>query len=318
MDTLITGSVAYDYLMTFPGLFEEQILPERLKSISLSFLVDSMSKQRGGIAPNIAYTMALLGERPRVMATVGTDFADYRAWLEEQGVDTSLMQVIPGEFTASFFATTDRASAQIASFYPGAMGHASTQSLKSLPSKPDLVIVSPNAPDAMKKFPAECRELGINYLYDPSQQVLRLEGPELARDMEGATFLFCNDYEYGLISKKTGWDLKQMLQHVKVVVVTRGKEGANLYTDGQDIFIPTVPEREIVDPTGVGDAFRGGFLSGYAHGFDWKLCGEIGSLAAVYCLEQRGPQAHSYTRAEFIKRFREHFDDAGKLNELIK
>ncbi|MBM3126982.1 MAG: hypothetical protein FJZ87_18250 [Chloroflexi bacterium] len=203
MDTLITGSVAYDYLMTFPGLFEEQILPERLKSISLSFLVDSMSKQRGGVAPNIAYTMALLGERPRVMATVGEDFADYRALLEGQGVDTSLMEVIPGEFTASFFATTDRASAQIASFYPGAMGRASVQSLKSLASKPDVVVVSPNAPDAMMKFPAECRELGINYLYDPSQQVLRLEGSELARDMEGAAFLFCNDYEFGLISKKT-------------------------------------------------------------------------------------------------------------------
>ena len=318
MDVLITGSVAYDYLMTFPGLFEEQILPERLKSISLSFLVDGMSKQRGGIAPNIAYSMALLGEHPRVMATVGEDFNDYRTWLEAKGVDTSLMQVVPGEFTASFFATTDRVNAQIASFYPGAMGHASTQSLKELASQPDLVVVSPNAPDAMMKFPAECRDLGIKYLYDPSQQVLRLEGSELARDMEGAYFLFCNDYEFGLISKKTGWDLKQMLQHVKVVVVTRGKDGANLYTNGNDIFIPTVPEREIVDPTGVGDAFRGGFLAGHAHGFDWKLCGEIGSLAAVYCLEQRGPQAHHYTRQEFVQRFRDHFDDAGKLDVLLK
>ena len=318
MDVLITGSVAYDYLMTFPGLFEEQILPERLKSISLSFLVDGMSKQRGGIAPNIAYSLALLGGHPRVMATVGTDFADYRAWLDAQGVDTSLMKVVPGEFTASFFATTDRVNAQIASFYPGAMGHASTQSLKELASKPDLVVVSPNAPDAMMKFPAECRELGIKYLYDPSQQVLRLEGNELARDMEGAHFLFCNDYEFGLISKKTGWDIKQMLQHVKVLVVTRGKDGANLYTNGDKIFIPTVPEREIVDPTGVGDAFRGGFLAGHAHGFDWTLCGEIGSLAAVYCLEQRGPQAHSYTRKEFVQRFREHFDDAGKLDVLLK
>jgi adenosine kinase len=318
MDVLITGSVAYDYLMTFPGKFEEQILPERLKSISLSFLVDSMSRQRGGIAPNIAYSSALLGLHPRVMATVGTDFADYRAWLDAQGVDTSLMKVIPNEFTASFFATTDQVSAQIASFYPGAMGQASTQSLKDLASKPDVVVVSPNAPDAMKKFPAECRELGIKYLYDPSQQVLRLEGEELARDMEGAYFLFCNDYEFGLISKKTGWDLQQILKHVKVLVVTRGKDGADLYTSSEHIFIPTVPEREIVDPTGVGDAFRGGFLAGYAHGFGWKLCGEIGSLAAVYCLEQRGPQAHHYTRQEFIQRFREHFDDAGKLDALLK
>jgi len=318
MDTLLTGSVAYDYLMTFPGLFKEQILPERLASISLSFLVDSMSKQRGGVAPNIAYSMALLGERPRVMATVGEDFSDYRAWLDSKGVDTSLMKVIPGLFTASFFATTDQASAQIASFYPGAMGVASMQSLKELDQKPDLVIVSPNAPDAMMKFPAECRELGIKYLYDPSQQVLRLEGNELARDMEGAYFLFCNDYEYGLISKKTGWDLQQMLKHVKVLVITRGKDGADLYTNGQEVHIPTVPEDEIVDPTGVGDAFRGGFLAGYAHGFDWTLCGEIGSLAAVYCLEQRGPQSHAYTRKDFVERFRKHFNDNGKLDELLK
>ncbi|KAF0107925.1 MAG: adenosine kinase [Anaerolineaceae bacterium] len=318
MDILLTGSVAYDYLMTFPGLFKEQILPERLEQISLSFLVDSMSRQRGGVAPNIAYTMALLGQRPRVLATVGEDFAEYRAWLDKAGVDTSLMEVVPGLFTASFFATTDRSNAQIASFYPGAMGVASQQSLTGVRPRPDLVIVSPNAPDAMMKFPAECRQLEIPYLYDPSQQVLRLEGAELARDMEGAQFLFANDYEFGLISKKTGWELEQMLRHVQVLVVTRGKDGADLYTNGEQVFIPTVPERQIVDPTGVGDAFRGGFLSGYAHGFDWKLCGEIGSLAAVYCLEQKGPQSHAYTRAEFVARFREHFDDGGKLNELLR
>ncbi len=318
MDILLTGSVAYDYLMTFPGHFKEQILPERLESISLSFLVESMSKQRGGIAPNIAYTMALLGKRPRVMATVGEDFGEYREWLESKGVDTSLMQVVPGVFTASFFATTDKASAQIASFYPGAMAHSATQSLKELDPKPDLVIVSPSSPDAMMKFPAECRELDIPYLYDPSQQVLRLEGSELARDMEGAYFLFCNDYEFGLISKKTGWSLDQMLEHVKVLVITRGKDGADLYSGGDTVHIPTVPEDEVVDPTGVGDAFRGGFLAGYSHGFDWKLCGEIGSLSAVYCLEQRGTQNHAYTREEFVKRFRQHFDDGGKLDVLLK
>jgi len=317
MDILITGSVAYDYLMTFPGHFREHILPERLESISLSFLVDGMSKQRGGIAPNIAYSMALLGGKPRVMATVGEDFSDYRNWLESKGVDTSLMKVIPGEFTASFFATTDRISAQIASFYPGAMAHSAVQSLKELENKPDLVIVSPSAPEAMMKFPAECRELGIKYLYDPSQQVLRLEGNELSRDMEGADFLFCNDYEFGLISKKTGWSLDQILEHVKVLVITRGKDGADLYMEGGSVHIPTVPEDEIVDPTGVGDAFRGGFLAGYSRGFEWKLCGEIGSLAAVYCLEQKGPQSHSYTKADFVARFRKHFDDGGKLDELL-
>jgi adenosine kinase len=317
MDVLLTGSVAYDYLMTFPGLFKEQILPERLESISLSFLVESMSRQRGGVAPNIAYSMALLGERPRVMATVGEDFEEYRAWLETKGVDTTLMKVVPGVYTASFFATTDQANAQIASFYPGAMGHASSQSLKDLPSKPDLVLVSPNEPGAMTKFAAEARELEVPYLYDPSQQVLRLDGKELARDMEGAQFLFCNDYEFGLISKKTGWSLDQILEHVNVLVITRGKDGADLYADNDTVHIPTAPEREIVDPTGVGDSFRGGFLAGYSRSFGWKLCGEIGSLAAVYCLEQNGPQNHTYTREEFVKRFRENFDDEGKLDSLL-
>jgi adenosine kinase len=318
MDILLTGSVAYDYLMTFPGLFVEQILPERLQKISLSFLVDGMSRQKGGVAPNIAYAMALLGEHPRVMATVGEDFEEYRAWLDRAGVNTDLMTVVPGLFTASFFATTDQSNAQIASFYPGAMGVASNQSLADVDPRPDLVIVSPNSPDAMTKFAAECRQLGLQYLYDPSQQILRLEGKELARDMECARFLFVNDYEFSLVSKKTGWDLREILRHVDVLVVTRGKDGATVYTGNEEIFVPTVPERQIVDPTGVGDAFRGGFLTGYSHGWDWLLCGQIGSLAAVYCLEKKGPQSYSYTRSEFIGRFREHFDDQGRLDILVK
>ncbi|RME87829.1 MAG: carbohydrate kinase family protein [Anaerolineae bacterium] len=317
MDVLLTGSVAFDYLMTFPGLFKEQILPERLESISLSFLVDGMSRQRGGVAPNIAYTMALLGVRPRVMATVGEDFAEYRAWLEEKGVDTSLMEVVPGEFTASFFATTDRANAQIASFYPGAMAYASRQRIKDVTPRPELVVVSPNDPVAMTNFAAECRELGIPYLYDPSQQVLRLEGEELLRDMRGARFLFVNDYEFGLICKKTGLDLEGILEAVDILVVTRGEHGADIYVGGRVVHVPAVPPNKIADPTGVGDAFRGGFLAGWSHGFDWALCGKIGALAATYCLEQVGTQNHTYSRREFVARFREHFDDEGQLDTLL-
>jgi adenosine kinase len=317
MDILLTGSVAYDYLMTFPGLFKEQILPERLEKISLSFLVDSMTRQRGGIAPNIAYTLALLGEHPRIMATVGEDFEDYRHWLEDKGVDTKLMKLIPGLYTASFFATTDQSNAQIASFYPGAMGAAAQQSLHDLKDRPNLVVVSPNSPDAMTKFAAECRELKIPYLYDPSQQILRLEGHELARDMEGAHFLFVNDYEFSLISKKTGFDLEHMLQHVDVIVVTRGKDGSTVYAAGMEYNIPVVPEVCIVDPTGVGDAFRAGFLAGYGRGWNWELCGQIGSLAATYCLEKNGPQNHSFTRLAFVKRFRQNFDDKGILDTII-
>ena len=318
MDILLSGSVAFDYLMTFPGLFQEQILPEKLSSISLSFLVDSMSRQRGGTAPNIAFTLALLGERPRLIATVGEDFDEYRAWLEKHGVDTAWAQLIPGKYTASFFATTDRSNAQIASFYPGAMADAATLSLKNVEKRPDLVGISPTDPAAMKLHAAECRELGIPYLYDPSQQVLRLEGEDLLRDMEGAHFLFVNDYEFGLISKKTGLDLTGMLKCVDIIVVTRGEHGASIYADGKEITVPVVPADRIIDPTGVGDAFRGGFLTGYAHGWDWQVCGQMGAVAATYCIEQNGTQNHRYTREEFVLRFRQHFDDGGKLDALLR
>ncbi len=316
-NTIITGSVAYDYLMTFPGHFEEQILPDRLKSISLSFLVNSMTRQRGGTAPNIAYSLALLGGRPKLMATVGEDFEDYRAWLESKGVDTSLVRVIRGEFTASFFATTDKVNAQIASFYPGAMGHATELSFKEI-EKPDLVIISPNDPVAMTAYVAECRALDIPYLYDPSQQVLRLNGDELRRDMQGARFLFVNDYEYGLIEKKTGLNLQDILQMVGILVVTRGEHGATIYAEGSEIEVPAYPAEQILDPTGVGDAFRGGFLAGWQRGFDWQLCGQMGALAATYCIEQTGTQNHTYTRSEFVQRFRQVFDDQGRLDELLQ
>jgi adenosine kinase len=316
MDILLSGSIAYDYLMIFPGLFQEHILPEKLSSISLSFLVESMSRQRGGTAPNIAYTLALLGERPRLIATVGEDFEEYRAWLEKQGVDTAWARVIPGKYTASFFATTDQSNAQISSFYPGGMADAASLSVKNVEQRPDLVVISPTDPAAMKLHAAECRELGIPYLYDPSQQVLRLEGEDLARDMDGAHFLFVNDYEFGLISKKTGLDLDDMLKRVDIIVVTRGENGASIYADGIEIIIPIVPTQQVVDPTGVGDAFRAGFLTGYARGWDWQLCGQIGAVAATYCIEHNGPQNHRYTREEFVQRFCNHFDD-GRVNQLL-
>ncbi len=318
MDILYTGSVAYDYLMTFPGLFKEQFLPERLEKISLSFLVDSMSRQRGGIAPNIAYTTSLLGEHPRIMATVGEDFREYRAWLEEHGIDTTLMKVIPGIYTASFFATTDQTNAQIASFYPGAMGYAAQQKLAEVHPRPDLVVISPNDPVAMMNFAAESRALRIPYLYDPSQQVLRLTGDELARDMQGAHLLFVNDYEFDLISKKTGLDLEHLLKQVDVIVITRGADGSSIYADHHEYKIPVVKPDRILDPTGVGDAFRGGFLTGYSHGWDFELCGRMGALAATYCLEQKGTQNHHYTKSEFVDRFRKNFDDKSLLEELVK
>jgi adenosine kinase len=313
-----TGSVAYDYLMTFPGYFREHILPDRLDTISLSFLVDSMVRQRGGIAPNIAYTLALLGAHPMVMATVGEDFTDYRAWLDGKGVDTTGIKVIEGKFTASFFANTDRANNQISSFYSGAMAYAAELSLGDIPQRPDLVVISANDPVAMDQYVKECHKLDLPYLYDPGQQVVRSSPEDLCRGVQGAQSLFVNEYEFELLQKHTGLTPEQIIAGVGFLVVTLGVRGAAIYVKGKKVEVPVVVPNQILDPTGVGDAFRGGFLRGYSLGLDWEICGRMGSLAAAYCLETKGPQEHSYTLAEFVARYRQHFDDGGMLDILAK
>jgi adenosine kinase len=319
MYIILTGSVAFDYLMTFPGYFKDHILPDKLDTISLSFLVDSFRKRRGGIAPNIAYTLALLGEHAHIMATVGEDFDEYRSWLEAKGIDTSMMKVMPGSVTACFFCNTDRANNQIASFYPGAMGCSTELSFKEWKGqRPDLVVVSPSDPEAMKQHVAECQELGIPYLYDPSQQIVRLTGDELRKGIEKALALFVNDYEFGLAQKMTGMDAKDMLKYLQFMVVTRGRRGSTVFSRQAEYSIPVVPPENIADPTGVGDAYRGGFLTGYSHSLDLEICGQMGTLAATYCLEHEGTQGHTYTPVEFIARFRQHFNDHGQLDRLLE
>lgn len=319
MSIVCTGSVAYDYLMKFPGFFKEHILTNNLESLSLSFLVESLTKVRGGIAPNIAYTLALLGSKnPIIFATVGEDFEEYRLWLEENRVDTSYIKKIDGVFTASFFANTDLANSQIASFYPGAMTYARDYSLKELGFKPELVVISPNDPDAMNRYVEECGQLNIPYLYDPSQQIVRMSSDEIKKGVEGAYSLFVNEYEYQLLQKHTGLTQNDILNIVKFLVVTLGDKGARIFADNQEYLVPAFPVENIIDPTGVGDAFRGGFLRGFEESYSWKLCGKIGSLSAAYCLEQNGTQAHHYSIEEFIKRFREFNDDDGALDALMK
>jgi adenosine kinase len=321
MNILLTGSVAFDYLMSFPGYFRDHFLPDRLDSISLSFLVDSMIKMPGGVAPNIAYTMALLGEHPRLWAAVGEDFEEYRKFLADKGVDTSGAQIIPDVFTASFFVNTDRVNAQIASFYPGAMAYASRLTLHVLvDNPPDLVVISPNDPGAMNQYVRECQELGLPYAYDPSQQIVRLTGDDLRIGLEGALALFVNDYEYALIDKMTELDADCVLDNNPnaFVVVTQGEKGAQVHTNSGRFTIPCVPPQQILDPTGVGDAFRGGFLTGYSHNLSMESCGRMGALAATYCLEQRGSQGQSYTSNEFIERYSQVFEAGSELDCLQK
>jgi len=320
MGIILTGSIAFDYLMSFPGYFKDHILPEHLESISLSFLVDEMVRRPGGVAANIAYNLGLLCEEPRLVATAGVDFSEYRQVLEDAGVDTSGVKIIEGKFTASFFANTDLSNAQIASFYAGAMADASQISLKEMDlTKDDLVMISPNAPDAMIKYALECQEMGVPYIFDPSQQIVRLDERDIRQGIKGAHALFCNTYEFELIQKHGKMRAKDILTSLNFTVVTLGEHGARVYKKGEMLGeVPAFPPTDIVDPTGVGDAFRAGFLKGYIHGFDLLLCAKIGSLAATYCLEETGTQAHCYLMKDFVTRFRTMYDDDGALDQFVK
>ena len=318
MSIIVTGSVAFDYLMSFPGRFSEHILPEQIHQVSLSFLVDSMHKQRGGCAPNIAYTLALLGERPTVMATVGQDFGEYRAWLESVGVDTSATIEVEDEFTSSFFVNTDQDNNQIASFYIGAMGRADSLSFHDLDhEKVDVAIISPNAPAAMVKYARECQELGVPYIYDPSQQIVRLSGEELLAGTRGARMLIVNEYEFGMLKNKTGLSDDELLAQPEITIITLGEEGSRIYVEDQVLQIPIVPPTRLVEPTGVGDAYRGGVIKGLLGGYAWETTGRIAALAATYVLEHHGTQNHRYTLDEFAERYRQIFGDAPELNNLL-
>lgn len=315
MKIVITGSIAFDYLMSFPGKFTEHILPDHINRVSLSFLVDSMDKRRGGCAPNIAYTLALLGERPLLMATAGEDFDDYRRWLEAAGIDTSLVREVQGRFTASFFCSTDTANNQIASFYTGAMANAGELSFRNA-ADCGLAIIAPNDPEAMLQYADECRAMRIPFIFDPGQQCARLSGEELTHGLRGAAILICNDYEYELIRDKTSLTERGLLAHVGALVVTRGEHGATVIVSDTAGGAARRPERfEIAavrperqaDPTGVGDAYRGGLMKGLARHADFRTCAQIGSVAATFALEHLGGQSHSYTWEEFAARYERHF-----------
>ncbi len=308
MSVLITGSIAYDYIMQFPGYFKEHILPDQIEKLSVSFLQDSMKRQRGGVATNIAYNLALLGERPSIMATVGQDFAEYRAWLEANNVDTRAIVAIPDDYTASFFVSTDLSQNQIAMFYTGAMAHAYELSFKENAPKPiDLVVISPNDPRAMVQYVRECKELRLPYIYDPSQQIIRLSGEELAEGVRGSTMTIVNEYEFGMLKNKTGWNDQRVAAETGTLIVTCGERGSEIRIGSDCMDIPIVPPRREADPTGVGDAYRAGVIKGYLEHLPWKTIGQMGALAATFVLEEYGTQNHRYKWSEYCSRYRDVF-----------
>ena len=306
MKLIVTGSIAFDYLMSFPGRFAEHFPAGTLQGGTVNFMVETMDKRRGGCAPNIAYTLALLGERPFLMGTAGQDFGDYREWLEGAGIDTSFVRVVPDKFTASFFSSADVENNRIASFYSGAMAHASELSFRRIPGA-TLAVISPNDPRAMRQYAAECRELKIPYIFDPGPECGRLAGEELRGCLTGARIVIGNAAEFDTMRHRTGMTDADLLAVADLLVVTRGEEGSSLIQGDTRVDVRAVAPARLVDRTGVGDAFRGGFIKGLAEGAPYTVCAQLGSVAAAYALEHVGAMAHLYSLDDFKERYDAHY-----------
>jgi adenosine kinase len=303
----VAGSVGLDHLMTFSGKFTDSFVAGSLEKVSLSFLVDSLDVRRGGCAANICYGMGVLGLNPVLIAAVGKDWADYEAWLSRHGVDTSHALVSTSLYTAHFMVTTDDDLNQIASFFPGAMSEARNIELAPIMDKTgrfDIVVISPDDPEAMLRHSEVCRQEGIAFAADPSQQMARMSGDEIKLLIDGAAYLFLNEYELALAMQKTGWSDREILEHVKVRVVTLGSNGAKVESAAGEFVQVGVPkEKSKTDPTGVGDSFRSGFIAGLAWGLNHERCAQLGSLIATYFIETMGTQEYRFTSAEFLARF---------------
>lgn len=313
MAILITGSIATDHLMTFPGNFVDSLVEGKLDKVSLSFLVDELEIRRGGVAPNISFGMGCLGLSPILVGAVGPDFADYESWLNRHGVDTSGVHISESAHTARFVCTTDAEQNQIATFYAGAMSEARNIELKPIVDKAgsaDIVLIGANDPLAMQRHTDECRFRGYPFAADPSQQLARMSGDEVKPLIEGAQYLFTNEYESALIEQKTGWNSQDISAMVEVRVITMGAKGARIDRRGErSVEVPIAEELRKADPTGVGDAFRAGFLAGQAWGLTDERSAQIGSLLATYVIETVGTQEYELAQQHFLQRMSQSYGD---------
>ncbi len=306
MPVAVAGSIATDHLMHFPGKFAEQIVPDQLHRLSLSFLVDDLVVRRGGIGANIAFGMGVLGARPVLVGAVGDDFADYRSWLERHGVDCSGVHVSEVAQTARFVCTTDDDMCQVASFYTGAMAESRLIELEPVADRVgglDLVVISPDDPDGMIRHAEECRQRGYPFAADPSQQIARMDGETLHEFITGARYLFSNDYEWQLLLRKTGLTEDEVLSLVGMRITTLGEKGVEIVgKDQPNIQVTAVPELRKADPTGVGDGFRAGFVAGLSAGLGLERCAQLGSMVAVLVLETVGTQEWVFDRETALSR----------------
>jgi len=315
----VTGSIATDHLTHFPGRFAEQFLADQIDRLSLSFLVDDLVIKRGGVAGNIAYALGVLGHAPLLVGAVGADFAEYHEWLTTNGVDCAGVLVCPDVQTARFMCITDDDMRQIAAFYTGAMARAREIDLTVLP-RPDLVLISANDPDAMLRHTDQCRELGIPFGADTSQQLARMDGSQIRRLVEGARYLFGNDYEWELLRQKTGWSEADVAERIHTRITTYGEKGVEIVEpDGTVLSVGVVPETGKVDPTGVGDGFRAGFLAGVDGGLSLERAAQLGSLIAVLVLETDGPQDWTWDRARALQRLSDAYgpDAAAEIAGVV-
>lgn len=307
----VTGSIATDHLMTFAGRFSDSLIDGELHSLSLSFLVDNLAIFRGGVAGNICFGLAQFGLNPVLVGAVGPDFDDYRAWLERHGVDTESVHVVDELHTARFICTTDVEANQIASFYAGAMSLAGQIELEPVVARVgpvDMFVVAPNDPRAMHRHTEECRARGYQFAADPSQQLAYLDGPAIRDLIDGAAYLFTNEYEAALTEKKTGWSADEILARVGTRVTTLGPRGARVERQGEAVIeVACVTGVDVVDPTGLGDSFRAGFLAGLARDLDLERCAQVGSLIAVEVLSTKGTQEYSLDQDRFLARARQHY-----------
>ena len=311
MRQIVTGSIATDHLMAFPGRFTEQLVEGQLDKISLSFLVDELQIHRGGIAANIAFGMARLGLQPMLVGSVGADFTGYRQWLEEHHVDTRHVRVSERLHTARFLCTTDADNNQIASFYAGAMNEARHIDLAGILRSDhdvEIVLICPDDPEAMLRHTQACRDSGVPFAADPSQQIARMDGTDLRRLVDGARYLFTNEYERALLIRKTGWDAGQLLRRVGAWVTTTGPDGAVVESATQPaVSVPAAALGRAADPTGAGDAFRAGFLAGTGHGLDHEGAARLGCALAALVMETSGTQEYLFQPEEFLARIGESY-----------
>jgi adenosine kinase len=307
MTVVCTGSIAYDYILTFKGRFKDHILLDKTHILNLSFLVDDLKKRRGGVAGNYAHNLALLGYPASVLATAGADAADYRDWLVARGIDCRGLRLLEGEISATGFTTTDMDDNQLTGYYGGAMWRAGMLGLDDAPPAVDAVIIGPNDPGAMKRLVHECRERGVRFVFDPAHQLPMMSPEDVEDSTRGAWIVIGNDYELELIQQRTNRDVSGLLELAQIVVTTLGRHGSRIATRTETVEIPAVPTVRESDPTGAGDAYRAGLVAGLLRGLDLGAAGRVASLAGTYAVEQVGTIEHDYTREEFARRYEESF-----------